>query len=71
MYGGLQLESQQNNLLLSQVHKLQHLVESLQKQLALKDLLVEELTQGDAANETMMDAGGAFSHMLHMPDSIE
>lgn len=52
------------------MQKLQNLVESLQKQLALKDLLVEELTQGDA-NETMIDAGGAFSQMLHMPDSIE
>ena len=50
---------------------MQNLVESLQKQLSLKDLLVEELTTGDT-NETMtMIDGGAFSQMLHMPDSIE
>ena len=45
------------------------MVESLQKQLSLKDMLVEELTTGDV-NETMID-GSVFSQMLNMPDSIE
>ena len=61
-FGYLQAENQG---LQAQVQKLQCLVESLQKQLSLKDLLVEELTGEGNANEIENSA------MLHMPDSIE
>ena len=52
--------------LMGQVGKLQGVVETLQKQLALRELIIEELT-GENANETV----DQHSAMLHMPDSIE